>query len=201
MQTFPTFTGIGYPVSKSPVMSTRVLQAASGLEYRAQDWTYPRWKFNLPIQALRQYGTFSEWQALVGFILQQGGMFQNFLFNDTTDNTAKGQQIGVGNGAQTAFPLVRAIGSFVEPIYYCTALNAVYLGGVKQTSGITLTQSGLYGPDTVTFSTAPGASIPVTADFTFNFVCRFSQDDPETQLFVGGRWEVKSLQFESCKGG
>ena len=199
LPTFPTLAGIAYPIGKTPVMSTRALEAASGVEYRARNWTYPRWKFSLPIEFLRQYASFTEWQTIVGFILQQAGMFGNFLFNDTTDNTVKGQQIGVGSGSQKVFPLVRSVGGFVEPVYYCTSLNNIYINGIKQMTGFTLIQTGNYGPDTVSFAVAPGASAAVTADFTFNYVCRFLQDDPETALFIGGRWSVKQLSFESVK--
>jgi uncharacterized protein (TIGR02217 family) len=196
---FPTLPGIAYPIGKTAAMSTRALEAASGVEYRAQNWSAPRWKFSLPIEFLRQYASFSEWQTLQGFILAQAGMFNNFLFNDTTDNTVVNQQIGIGNGVQTAFPLLRTVSTFVEPIYYCTSLNAVYLNGVSQTMGFTLTQSGYYGPDTVTFSSAPASGVVVQASFNFNFVCRFLADDPDFQLFIGGRWSMKALTFGSCK--
>lgn len=196
---FPTLAGVAFPVSKTPVMSTRALEAASGIEYRAQNWTNPRWKFSLPIQFLRQYASYSEWQQIVGFILTQAGMFQNFLFNDTTDNTVSSQQLGIGNSSNKNFGLIRAIGGFVEPIYYCTSLNNVYLNGVAQVGGHSLTQTGNYGPDTLTFTSAPGTGVAVSVDFNFNFVCRFLADDPETQLFISGRWEIKELPFQSVK--
>lgn len=199
MNLFPTLPGLAFPVSKTPTTSTRSLQAASGVKYSAQNWGAPLWKFSLVIEVLRQYASFTEWQTIVGFILEQAGMFAPFLFNDTTDNTVTVQQIGVGNGVQTAFPLVRTIMGFVEPIYYCNSLNAVYLSGVQQSTGFSLTQSGFYGPDAVTFGTPPANGVPVTASFNFYFVCQFLQDDPETTLFLGGRWDCKKLEFESCK--
>jgi uncharacterized protein (TIGR02217 family) len=199
MNLFPTLPGLSFPVTKVPTTSTRKLEAASGVDYGARNWSAPRWKFTLPIEVLRQYGSFTEWQTLVGFILGQAGMFAPFLFNDTTDNTVVGQQIGVGNGTQTAFPLVRAIAGYIEPIYYCNSLNNVYLSGALQPSGFILTQSGYYGPDTVTFASPPANGVPVTADFNFYFVCRFLQDDPDIELFTGGRWSVKQLQMFSLK--
>ncbi len=202
---FPTLPGLSFPVSKTAVTSTRALEASSGVEYRAQNWSYPRWKFSLPIEFLRQYASYTEWATLVGFILSQAGMFGNFVYNDPNDNVATAQAVGVGDGATKTFPLVRTVGGYTEPILYCNALNNVYLNGVNQGSGFSLTQSGSYGNDTITFVSAPGMGVAVTATFHFYFVCRFLADDPEMQNFMAGvtgtgtRWSVKKLDFYSVK--
>ena len=200
---FPTPAGLAFPVSKTPMTSSRAVEAASGVGYRAQNWSYPRWKFSLNMEFLRQYASYQEWSSLTAFILSQAGMFGNWCFNDTTDNTATTQQIGTGNGAQVSFPLVRTISapgqSYIEPVLYCHSLNAVYFDGAIQAGGYSLSQTGFYGPDTLVFSNSPPNGVSITASFNFYFVCRFLQDDPEFKLFIGGRWGVDKLDFESVK--
>jgi uncharacterized protein (TIGR02217 family) len=203
---FPTLPGLAYPVVKTPTTSTRALTGASGVEYRAQNWSYPRWKFSLPIEFLRQFASYTEWTTLVGFILSQAGMFGNFTYNDPTDNVSPaGQPVGAGTGAQTQFPLVRTIGGFTEPILYCNTLTSVYLNGsLQSTSTYSLVQTGSYGPDTIQFNTAPSAGVSVTATFYFYYVCRFLQDDPDFENFMaansgGQRWNIQKLDFFSVK--
>ena len=200
LASFPVWPGIAWKILKTPVMSTRVLGAASGKEYRAQNWSYPRWKFSIPIGFMRQYSTYTEQQTLIGFILSAAGQFANWLYQDPFDNTATNQSVGTGNGTILAFPLVRTIGGFTEPILACTVLTAVYLNGVLQSGGsYSLIQTGSYYNDTINFSTPPGAGVLVTATFTFNFVCRFSADENEFQNDLLNIWSMKSIDFESVK--
>jgi uncharacterized protein (TIGR02217 family) len=203
LATFPVLPGIAWNIGKTPVMSTRVMTAASGKEYRAQNWSYPRWKFKLPIEFLRQYGSRTEWSTIVGFILSQAGQFGNFLYNDPFDNLANNQAIGAGTGNQTAFPLVRTIGGFTEPILAVNTISSVKVAGTP-TSAYTLSSTYGYTNDTINFNTAPLLNQSITASFTFFFVCHFLTDDPEFTNFMGGqsggtRWSCKELPFESVK--
>ena len=195
----PVFPGIGWKITKTPTTSTRVLTATSGVEYRAQNWSSPRWKFSIPIAFLRQFGSYTEQTSLIGFILTAAGQFAAWRYDDPFDDTATNQNLGTGTGSQTAFPLLRTIGGFTEPVLYCSSMNAVYLNGVLQTSGYTLTQSGTYGPDTLTFTSAPSSGAIVTVSFNFNFVCRFTTDEPELSNDLAYIWSQKALEFISVK--
>ena len=183
---FPTLPGIAWGITKAPVWQTRVLTASSGVEYRAQDWSYPRWKFSLPVQFLRQFGSFTEWATLTGFCNQQAGQFGNFVYDDPTDDTATAQPIGVGTGSQTAFQLVRSLGGFTEPILAINAISSVTVGGAA-TSDYTLSSTYGYANDTINFNTAPLLNATIDVTFTFYFVCRFLADDPAFENFIGGR--------------
>lgn len=200
---FPSLIGLDWGVAKTPTMKTRVSEGASGVEYRAQQWSYPRYQFSLPFQVLRQgvadNATYTDYQQLVGFILEQAGMFNNFAYSDPTANQVTAQGLGTGTGAQVAFPLVQATSGFTEPVGCANTVSNVYLNGVNQTSGWTLTQTGNYGPDTITFGSAPGSGVAVTATFSFYYVCRFMQDDPEFDLFMQNRWSCKEIKFQSVK--
>lgn len=196
---FPVLPGVDWNIQKGGLTNTRLLEADSGAEYRAQQWSSPRWKFSLPFQFLRQKGMYTEYQTLQGFVLQMAGQFNNFIYSDPFDNTATAQGCGVGNGVATQFPVVRTFGGYVEPVLYLNTVSAVYLSGVLQTSGYTIVQTGKYGPDTIQFTSAPSSGVTVSADFTFYFVCRFLNDDNMFGNFLKGNWEMKGLDFESVK--
>ena len=195
---FPVLPGIGWNISKTQVWSTRELTAASGKEYRAQNWSYPRYKFSIPIQFLRTFGSYQEFQTLIGFIGQQAGMFNNWLYSDPFDHTSTNQSLGVGNGSTTSFSLIRAIGGFVEPILAVNTISNVAVAGTS-TSAYTLSSTYGYANDTIVFNSAPANGAAVTVTFTFYFVCRFTSDAIDFVNFMNNRWSVKSLDFESVK--
>ena len=92
LSSFPVLPGIGWDIKKTPVTSTRVLTAASGVEYRAQNWSYPRWKFEIPVNFMRQYGSYTEWSTLFPEFSNVSSSMAQLYFNLATrycDNTAQ----------------------------------------------------------------------------------------------------------------
>ena len=202
-QLFPTnLPGLTFDWTKTPTWSTRQLTSASGKEQRAANWSYPIYKFSLQFEFLRS-NVNNEFQTLIGFCNQMQGMYQPFWFNDTTDNTATAQGIGIGDGVTKVFPLVRAVGGWVDPVAYTPSITAVYLNGVPQTPGgawVASTVTPAFGgANAVTFVNAPAIGSVITADFTFYFACHFAQDDPEFSNMMTNLWEVKKLDFVSIK--
>lgn len=117
---FPELPGISWGVVKSPVWATKILPTSSGRELRGQFQSYPRWKFTLKFEFLREGwrgGIFGEMSTLVGFFNQRGGSFESFLFRDPEDYTVTDQALGVGDGVQVEYRFVRELGGFVEPIF------------------------------------------------------------------------------------
>lgn len=192
--------GIEWNVKKAPINSTRILTARSGLEYRAPNWSFPKYRWTLSFSVLRQdrWGL-TELQSLLGFCLGRQGMYEDFLYTDPTDYTVAGQLLGVGTGSQTDFPLVRTLGEWTDPNLVGNTIGAVYVNGVAQTSGWSLVKSGRFGLDTIRFDTAPPYGENVTADFSWYFPVRFMQDDPEFSNIFWQLWENKKIQFQSVK--
>jgi hypothetical protein len=96
--------------------------------------------------------------------------------------------------------LARSYGGFIEPILHSPSVGAVYLGGVSQGSGWSLVASANgYGNDTIRFATPPANGVAVSADFNFNFVCRFDQDEAEFKNFMAHFWDLQQLTFLSVK--
>jgi Conserved hypothetical protein 2217 (DUF2460) len=75
-----------------------------------------------------------------------------------------------------------------------TSVSNVYLNGVDQPSGWTLTP-----PNTLTFTTAPGNLVAITASFSYAFNCRFLDEQADFENIMNGLWLVQSLKFRSVK--
>ena len=199
---FPTLPGLTWSVTKAPIFQTRIQRAVSGRELRALDYPNPLWQFTLAFAFLRDNAAagYDELRTLLGFFMLCQGAYGTFLFDDPTDDQVTGQAIGTGNASQTAFQLVRTIGSslpgggFSEPIVAPNAVSAVYFNGVVQSpsSYSVDANTGL-----VTFTTAPGSGAAITADFTYYFRCRFAEDSYDFENFMHQLWQLKKLSFIS----
>jgi uncharacterized protein (TIGR02217 family) len=130
------------------------------------------------------------------------GAFGTFLFRDPSDDQVTGQQIGVGNASATVFQLQRAMGAtlpgggFLEPVLAPNIVGAVYLDGITQspTSYSVDPNTGL-----VTFATAPGSGLVITADYSYYFRCRFVDDSYAFENFMFRLWQLKKLTFISVR--
>jgi uncharacterized protein (TIGR02217 family) len=201
---FPTLPGLAWSVTKTPTFQTRIQRAASGRELRALDYPYPLWQFALVYDFLRDDPTagYDELRTLLGFFMLCQGAFRAFLFEDPSDREVAGQPIGVGNASTTAFQLQRAIGAtlpgggFFEPISAPNVVSAVYFDGITQDPA-----SYNLDPDNglLTFATAPGSGLIITADFTYYFRCRFTDDSYDFENFMYRLWQLKKMTFISVR--
>jgi len=201
---FPTLPGLAWSVTKTPTFQTRIQRAASGRELRALDYPYPLWQFALVYDFLRDNPAagYDELRTLLGFFMLCQGAFGPFLFQDPSDCQVTGQQIGVGNASTTVFQLQRAMGAtlpgggFLEPIVAPNVVHAIHLNGI-------ICNPAAYSvdPDTgfVTFNTAPGSGLIITADFTYYFRCRFIDDKYDFENFMYRLWQLKKLTFISVR--
>jgi len=201
---FPSLPGLAWSVTKTPTFQTRIQRAVSGRELRALDYPYPLWQFTLVFDLLRDNPTagYDELRTLMGFFMLCQGSFGTFLFRDPSDHRVTSQQIGIGNASTTIFQLQRAMGStlpgggFLEPIVAPDVVSALYLGGITQSPG-----SYSVDPETglVTFSTAPGSGLIITADYSYYFRCRFIDDSYAFENFMFQLWQLKKLTFISVR--
>ncbi len=193
---FPALAGLGWSVKRSPVWKTRAQQAISGKETRLADWSYPAWRWELTFDFLRADPVVAEFQSLAGFFNRCQGAFGTFLYADADDNAVAGQTIGTGDGATTAFQLVRAFGGSIEPVLAPSVVSAVYLAGVAQAPSA-------YSVDpatgVLTFTTAPASGTPITADFSYYFRCRFAEDSVDFEKFMATLYRAQKLAFVSLK--
>ena len=201
---FPSLPGLAWSVTKTPTFQTRIQRAVSGRELRALDYPYPLWQFTLVFDLLRDNPTagYDELRTLMGFFMLCQGAYGTFLFEDPSDYRVTGQQIGIGNASTTVFQLQRAMGAtlpgggFLEPIVAPNVVNAVYLDGITQNSG---TYSVDPSTGLVTFSIAPASGLIITADYSYYFRCRFTDDSYPFENFMFQLWQLKKLTFISVR--
>ena len=165
---------------RSPIFNTQLSSTDSGREFAISSQLYARYKFHLQFEVLRSMNGYAERQALEGFFLQRRGRLDDFLFSDADDRTATAQQIGVGNGVNTKFQLVRNLGGAVEPIGAVDGTPAILING-SATTAYTVDANAL-----VTFNSAPAVGAVVSWSGAFFFRVRFLQDETEFERFLQG---------------
>jgi uncharacterized protein (TIGR02217 family) len=115
--------------------------------------------------------------TLIAFFRARKGRAHGFRFKDWTDYKATGQAIGTGDGTNKIFQLSRTYSSggntdvrtITKPV---AGTVKVYLAGVLQASGWSVnTTTGI-----ITFTTAPGNGVAVSADYEFDVPVRFDTD-------------------------
>jgi uncharacterized protein (TIGR02217 family) len=201
----PTLAGLAWSRHKKPGFKTRVATHVSGREVRVGLQVYPLYEFEAtysggltsaasPAAAFAGLGA-SSLQTLMGFFLQVQGQLQTFLYVDPDDNTVTAQGIGLGDGTTTSFIFARGLGGFAEPVGWVTTLANVYLNGVAQSAST----YSLVLPNSLTFNSAPGAGVIVSADFSYAFICRFLDDQMDFEEFMSALWKLDSMKFRSVK--
>lgn len=205
-QVLPSLPGLGWDVIRTPMWRNTIQDAYSGAETAVAYWSYPKWKWQLNYNVLRQgaigAGAFTEMTQLLGFFNKMMGRFDSWLYQDADDNTATGQGIGTGNGSATDFLLVRDYGGFVEPIFAPNVVSAVYANGVLvNPATYTVNAWDSPKPGYITFNTPPANAAVITADFTFYFPCRFLSDEMDFTKFMKALFSNKGVEFTSIKLG
>jgi uncharacterized protein (TIGR02217 family) len=196
---FPSLPGQAWPVVKKPKWSTRIASHSSGREVRVRLWANPMYEFEVSYDALsssdnRQGIAAHSMQMMMDFYSTAQGQGGTFLYVDPTDCLATGQIIGVGDSATLSFSMVRSLLSFTEKVGWVTSISAVYIDGISQTLFWDLA-----APSTLVFTSPVPVGSIVTADFSWAFVCRFSEDTMEASQFMEDLWEMKSLKFQSVR--
>jgi uncharacterized protein (TIGR02217 family) len=197
---FPTLSGLGWSVHKKPVFSTIVAGHVSGREVRHALYQNPIWQFELAFDGLDSTAdTYpglgpNSLQALTGFFLDCQGQFGTFLYVDPTDSSATGATFATGDGTTESFTFSRYMGAFLEPVGWVTSVSNVYLNGVNQASGWSLST-----PNSLVFTSPPGSGVSIAATFAYAFQCRFDSDDMDFEQFMSALWKVDSLKFKSVR--
>jgi len=151
-----------------------LLLPRGGYEQRKVNWSQARAVYNVAHGVKTQ----TQLDTLIAFFRARKGRGDGFRFKDWADYQVTGQSIGTGNGTNRVFQLVKSYSSgstsetrtISKPV--AGTVN-MYLNGTLQSgSAYTLdTTTGL-----VTFTTAPGSGVAVSADFQFDVPVRFDTD-------------------------
>jgi uncharacterized protein (TIGR02217 family) len=165
-----------------PERRTQIVELASGDEERNASWANSRRRYDVAYGIRRG----DDLAAVVAFFEARNGRLHGFRFKDWGDfksclpsgmPTHSDQVIGVGDGATTAFQLVKRYVSGAQT--WTRAISKpvagtvqIALDGIEQASGWSVdTTTGL-----VNFGTAPGSDVALTAGFEFDVPVRFDTD-------------------------
>jgi len=200
----PSLAGLSWSRHKKPGFATRVAQHASGREVRVALFEYPLYEFEAVYSGLTSYASpaggaaglgAASLQSLMGFFLKLQGQFGTFLYTDPDDNTVSGQVFATGDGSTTSFTMMRALGGFLEPVGWVTTIANVYHNGTAFAgSAYSLTT-----PNTLVFGSAPASGVTLSADFSYAFNCRFTDDQMDFEEFMSNLWRLESMKFRSVK--
>lgn len=182
-----------------PERRTQIVELASGAEERNASWANSRRRYDISYGIRRA----DDLAAVVSFFEARNGRLYGFRFRDwgdhksclpSQDPTSVDQQIGLGDGIQTSFQLVKRYvsgpqtweRSITKP-FADSVLIA--LDGIAQTAGWSVdTTTGL-----VSFDTAPAADSVITAGFLFDVPVRFDTDLLDVTLDVERMGSITSI--------
>lgn len=219
--TYPELPGLAYNLIKRPTMSTLGTDdpSPSGDEVRLRQFQNPLWEFELIYEwlyddATETWGTltalpYHQYQALIGFFLQNAGGWQPFLLQDPTDNHVEDGALAVTDvGGVKVSQITRNLGGFDESILAVNGSPAISVDGNLKTEGTDYTWDstlvGLTGPGVsfdgqyITWLNDPGDGA-VTATFDFYFLCRFKKDDTDFEKFAKSLWINQKVELRSVR--
>ncbi len=168
---------LGREVAVEPAFRTAIVATASGAEQRNAEWADARLSFDAGPGVRSE----ADLQALIAFFRARRGAAIGFRLRDPFDDSSSAmtgapgpedQLLGEGDGARTAFPLIKDYDGQVRRITRPVAGSVlVSVDGETVADGWSLGAKGL-----IEFEEAPAAGAEVRAGFRFDVPVRFAED-------------------------
>ncbi|MFN3689168.1 TIGR02217 family protein [Salinarimonas sp.] len=185
---FPLDVALG--ARGGPVRRTDIVAMASGREHRNARWEASRRRYDAGL-GVRSLDALA---VVIAFFEERRGRLVGFRLHDRTDakscapsaTPAPGDQaLGTGDGARTAFQLVKRYGGahlpWVRTIAKPVAGSVrVAVAGVELMAGLEFAVDATTG--LVTLATPPPAGASVSAGYAFDVPVRFDTDALEIDL-------------------
>lgn len=190
------FHDIRFPASLSfgsvggPERRTEIVTLANGFEERNTTWAHSRRRYDAGV-SLR---SLDDVEALIAFYEARQGQLFGFRWKDWSDfksclpskaPSALDQIIGLGDGVQLAFSLVKTYRSgeqsYTRPIVK-PVLGTILVALDGDAKVETLEFSVDVTTGVITFPTPPDPGVRVTAGFEFDVLVRFDTDRIQTSV-------------------
>jgi len=208
-----SFNEVRFPIGISlksrggPERRTEIVTLSSGHEQRNTRWADSRRRYDAG------YGVrnLDDMQAILAFFEQQRGRLSGFRWKDHADFKSclpsgtpglEDQQLGVGDGTQVTFQLVKSYGTGAKA-YQRTISKpvadtvSISLEGVLQTEITDYTVDLITG--TITFVQAPATGAVVAAGFEFDVPVRFDTDNIEINLEAFNAGQIPDIAIIEIK--
>ena len=195
---FPTSLSFGS--AGGPERRTEIVSLANGFEERNTPWSHSRRRYDAGVgmRSLDDVGT------LIAFFEARRGQLFAFRWKDWSDFKScrasatpdfEDQALGIGDGSQTAFQLIKSYASgdeeYVRPIRKPVAGTIrVGLGGEEL---MPQNFSVDHSTGVIAFSEAPLAGLDITAGFEFDVPVRFDTDQILTSVASFHAGQVPSV--------
>lgn len=178
-----------------PSRKTEIARLASGHEHRNSPHAYSRRRYDVGVKSLE------DMQVLIAFFESRGGQQYAFRFRDPVDYhsglpgstvSPSDQQIGVGDGIQTEFQLMKSYSDSAgtyERIITKPVMGTVLVAIDEITTSVTV--DPLTGM--VTFDTAPSNGAIISAGFQFDVPVRFDTDVLDVSLEAFGAGQALNI--------
>lgn len=187
-QRFPT--DASYGSSGGPNYKTVITESVSGSEYRNGLWSLAKRQFDasFSVRTEAQLNTVLNWfhacrGKLHSFRFKDWSDYKSCALNATPD---RGDQvIGTGNGTNKIFQLVKkyTVGSTTQTLNITKPVSGTVLVGVNGTLKTETTDYTIdYSTGIMTFVTAPGNTLLVSAGFEYDLECRFDTDELSSSI-------------------
>ncbi len=173
-----------------PERLTEIVSLANGFEERNTPWEHSRRRYDAGF-GLR---SLEDMDALLAFFEARRGQLYGFRWKDWSDYKSCGgnavigngdQQIGYGNGVQTAFQLIKTYRSgnetYVRPIRKPVFGSVVVaIAGDAKVEGTEFNVDSTTG--LISFVVPPDINALITAGFEFDVPARFDTDKVQTSI-------------------
>ena len=192
-----------------PERRTEIVTLGSGREERNARWAHSRRRYDAG------YGvkTLDALSQVVAFFEERRGRLHGFRWRDRLDHSSAApgasvspldQVIGLGDGAQATFQLLKLYGAahspYQRPIAKPVAGSVrVSVGGAEQSAGTAFTCDSTTGVVSFLPGHVPGVSAFVRAGFTFDVPVRFDTDYLEVDLSAFAAGSVPRIPLVEIK--
>jgi len=193
--------GISRGASGGPERRTEIVTLGSGFEERNQRWADSRRRYDAGYGVR---GT-DDLYAVIAFFEERRGQLHGFRWKDWSDYkscaplatpSAADQVIGAGDGAETDFQLVKVYGADFAPWTReikkpVAGTIKIALDGAAQVEGSDYTLDATTG--VVSFTSAPGNGVEITAGFEFDVPARFDTDRLAVNLEMFSHGDIPNI--------
>ena len=150
--------------------ATLVSEFEGGSRRTRSRWPRKKQRFSLVFANLSSADASTLWN----FYLGRKGAALLFYIKDYRDYQVTDEAVGTGDGSQTQFQL--------DKKFIVENTDVIKVGGVTKTRGVDYTINNDTG--VITFSSAPGNGLAITATYEFYYRCSFEQDNLELAEFL-----------------
>jgi len=193
--------GISRGASGGPERRTEIVTLGSGFEERNQRWADSRRRYDAGYGVR---GT-DDLYAVIAFFEERRGQLHGFRWKDWSDYkscaplatpSATDQVIGAGDGTETDFQLVKVYGADFAPWTReikkpVAGTIKIALDGAAQVEGSDYTLDATTG--VVSFTSAPGNGVEITAGFEFDVPARFDTDRLAVNLEAFSHGDIPNI--------